>query len=282
MGICIFCGQKAGFLRRKHKECQREHLEGQKAIQDIISDHYTKQATSPEDLKNLQGRIQQIAQGSFIDQSLQRNLLIKGVEAAIQTALEDGLLTEQEEEGVLKLIAFFNLSQEDLDSNGYYAKLKQGSILRHVCEGVMPTGINIIGDSLPFVFMKNEKLIWAENGVQYFEMKTVSSYVGGSQGVSLRIAKGVYYRVGAFKGHKIQEEQMSYVDTGLLAITTKHLYFCGKSKSLRIPFAKLISITPYSDGISVHKDGVRAKPQIFINGDSWFLYNLISNIHNLD
>ncbi|BDR28990.1 hypothetical protein [Helicobacter suis] len=180
------------------------------------------------------------------------------------------------------MIAFFNLSQEDLDSNGYYAKLKQGSILRHVCEGVMPTGINIIGDSLPFVFMKNEKLIWAENGVQYFEMKTVSSYVGGSQGVSLRIAKGVYYRVGAFKGHKIQEEQMSYVDTGLLAITTKHLYFCGKSKSLRIPFAKLISITPYSDGISVHKDGVRAKPQIFINGDSWFLYNLISNIHNLD
>ncbi|WP_163499447.1 hypothetical protein [Helicobacter suis] len=282
MGICIFCGQKAGFLRSKHKKCQREHLEGQKAIQDVINDNYAKQATGPEDLKNLQRRIQQIAQESFIDQVLQKTLLIKGVEAAIQTALEDGLLTEQEEEGVLKLIAFFNLSQEDLDSNGYYTKLKQGSILRHVCEGVMPTGINIIGDSLPFVFMKNEKLIWVENGVQYFEMKTVSSYVGGSQGVSLRIAKGVYYRVGAFKGHKIQEEQMSYVDTGLLAITTKHLYFCGKSKSLRIPFAKLISITPYSDGISVHKDGVRAKPQTFINGDSWFLYNLISNIHNLD
>ncbi|WP_120944253.1 hypothetical protein [Helicobacter labacensis] len=179
------------------------------------------------------------------------------------------------------LIAFFQLSQEILDKWGYYRRLTQAHILRQVMEGVLPQCLNLMGDPLPFVFQKGEKLLWVEQGVAYYETKTTSRYVGGSQGVSVRIMKGVYYRVGAFKGRRIQEDQLQYIDTGVLAITTKHLYFAGKAKSVRLPLAKLISIAPYEDGISVHKDGASAKPQVFYNGDSWFLYNLLTNLNNL-
>ncbi|MFC3847721.1 hypothetical protein ACFOPX_04135 [Helicobacter baculiformis] len=281
MGICEFCAQPAGFLRKQHKECLQKHTQAQEQIQLAIQEAYQQHKTAPQELETLRNSLNQRATSAFIDPSLQQDLIAKGVGRAIETALEDGLLSVDEEERIKALVAFFQLSQEILDKWGYYTRLMQAYILRQVMEGVLPQCLNLMGDPLPFVFQKGEKLIWVEQGVAYYETKTTSRYVGGSQGVSVRIMKGVYYRVGAFKGRRIQEDQLQYVDTGVLAITTKNLYFGGKAKSVRIPFAKLVSISPYEDGISVHKEGANAKPQVFYNGDSWFLYNLIANLNNL-
>lgn len=45
---------------------------------------------------------------------------------------------------------------------------------------------------------KNQKnLSWLFKDVKYYEQKKVS-YVGGSQGLNMRIAKGLYYQIGAF------------------------------------------------------------------------------------
>ena len=50
-------------------------------------------------------------------------------------------------------------------------------------------------------FQKGEQIVWAFPGADYLEDKTKRQYVGGSQGVSIRVMKkAVYYRVGAFKG----------------------------------------------------------------------------------
>ena len=49
----------------------------------------------------------------------------------------------------------------------------------------------------------------------------------------------------------------------------------------KIPYSKMIGVTPYSDGIEVHRDGANVKRLTFQGFDSWFLMNVISQIANM-
>lgn len=111
-----------------------------------------------------------------------------------------------------------------------------------------------------------------------YEEKTRRSFVGRSEGVSVRVMRGVYYRIGGFRGHPVETSQMERVDSGVLGVTTKHLYFASARKSFRIPYAKIVTFTPYSDGIGVCRDAATARPQVFVTGEGWFIYNLAKNL----
>jgi hypothetical protein len=138
-----------------------------------------------------------------------------------------------------------------------------------------------VQDDLPFNFQKNEQLIWLFTGVDYLEDKTRTEYVGRSRGVSIRIAKGVYYRVGDFRGQLVTRTERVHGDMGSLAVTNKHIYFAGLQKSLRVRHDKIVSFIPFSDGIGIVRDAATAKPQIFVTGDGWFTYNLLMNVSQL-
>ncbi len=120
--------------------------------------------------------------------------------------------------------------------------------------------------------------MWVFQNVDYYEEKIRTRYVGGFQGVSIRIAKGLYYRTSAFKGERVQTSQTIHADIGLLGVTNKHIYFEGPSKRFRINYNKIVSFEPFSDGIGVQRDAQTAKPQSFSTGDGWFTYNLITNL----
>ena len=95
---------------------------------------------------------------------------------------------------------------------------------------------------------------------------------------SVRIARGLYYRTGAFKGERVQSTETVYADTGLLGATTEHLYFAGPNKGFRIRYDRIVAFEPYSDGIGVQRDAASARPQRFMTGDGWFAYNLVVNL----
>ena len=75
--------------------------------------------------------------------------------------------------------------------------------------------------------------------------------------------------------------ERTYADSGWFVVTNKSLYFAGSHKSLRLPFTKIISFQPMDEGIGVIKDGANSQPQIFINADGWFSYNMIVNLAKL-
>jgi len=79
----------------------------------------------------------------------------------------------------------------------------------------------------------------------------------------------------------IEQAERLHLDTGWVVVTDKNIYFVGPRKSLRLPYAKIISFEPFSDGIGVIRDAATAKPQIFVTGDGWFTYNLITNLSQL-
>jgi hypothetical protein len=99
--------------------------------------------------------------------------------------------------------------------------------------------------------------------------------------MSFRVAKGVYFRTSSFRGHPVETTERVHVDTGIMAVTTKHVYFGGNQKNFRINFDKIVSFIPFSNGVGIQRDAATAKPQFLMTGDGWFTYNLLTNIANI-
>ena len=74
----------------------------------------------------------------------------------------------------------------------------------------------------------------------------------------------------------IDRTERVHVDTGLVAVTTKQIYFSGADTAFRIPYPKIVSFEPFSNGLGILKDGASAKPQVFVTHDGWFTYNLVT------
>lgn len=272
MGSCIYCGQPAGLWKRKHKECAEKHEAGVLWLAREV-----KEAIKEENYEGLENRLLAKARESWVGENELREIMVKAWEEAVEHFLEDGSLEEEEEKKLTSFAERFGFRQDDLDKRGWYTKLVAGAVLREVMEGKIPRRIST-DVPLPFNFQKKESLVWVFPRVKYYEEKTRRHYVGGSQGVSIRIASGVYYRIGGFKGRPVETQEMVHVDTGILALTDRHIYFGGEKKSFRIPYSRIVSFRPYQDGIGIQRDAASSKPQVFVNGDGWFLYNLAVNL----
>lgn len=276
MGDCKFCRKPSGFLRGLHKECKSKHNDAGNKIISLVENI----GSNGGDFLSLEKQITENALSGYIDSSKINQFVVSGWEKAVERAFDDGVLTEGEESSLVSLMEYFSLSQVQLDKNGAYTKIVKGAVLRDVFEGIIPERVKTDGN-LPFNFQKNEKVIWVFQNVEYYEQKKRTQYVGRSQGVSIRIAKGIYYRTGAFKGERVETHETIHTDTGILGITNKHIYFTGDDKSFRIRHDKIVSFEPFSDGIGLQRDAITAKPQSFVTGDGWFTYNLITNVAQL-
>ena len=273
MGLCRLCHEKAGFLRSEHKAC----VEKQKSADPLLRDLFFKHK---EDPRPILAEAQKIADESFIAnlQSYKMDLFSSMVHEALET---DGL-TEAEETKLDNLLGYLGLTPEDCKEA--LMKKGKGVVIREILAGRLPqqSGVHF---TTPVILGKDEQIIWAWSGVAFYEMREHKSFEGGSQGVSLRIAKGVYYRIGSFKGHPVVTTRQTHVGEGALIFTNKHLFWAGDgtTKSLKIAWKKLISVQGYSDGIGLQAEGARIKPMTFSLGsdDGWFAKNLAENIPRL-
>ncbi|MEK7231548.1 MAG: hypothetical protein AAB115_05940 [Pseudomonadota bacterium] len=231
-------------------------------------------------VETLKSQLVDTARESYIDEGQITTYLIKGWEVAVEHFLEDSALDADEEKNLVSFMDRLKLSRDALDQNGAFSRVVKAGVIRDLLEGKVPNRIKI-AQPLPFNFQKSEQLIWVFSNVDYLEDRAKTKYEGGSHGVSIRIMKGLYYRVGAFKGEAVSRTERLHVDTGLLGVTTKHIYFSGPKKSLRVRHDNIVSLRPYSDGIAIVRDTATAKPQIFVTSDGWFIHNLLTNVAQL-
>src|SRR5262245_25565130 len=283
LGNCKYCGKPAGYLQSKHAVCEEQHHQHESVIQNgraEIASEVIRAIKGTETFDLLERRIAEIEQSCFVPRDERKHSLIRGWENAVEQFLDDGILDTAEEKRLVDFKDHFGLSQSDLNANGAMLKTAKAAVLRDVLNGIIPERISVDG-SFHINFQKGEQVVWAFSDSKYLEDKMRRQYVGGSQGVSIRFMKGVYYRIGAFKGHAVEHTERVHIDTGWVVVTNKNIYFAGPRKSLRLPYAKIVSFEPFSDGIGVMRDTSTAKPQIFVTGDGWFTYNLITNLAQL-
>lgn len=276
MADCVYCGEPAGLLRKRHKDCEEKAQRGRQEILDAAMEAIK----APDQLGALTGRIETIEEHRRVPVGERQGLLVSAWEKSVDNILEDGLLDQNEEQRLVQFREQYGLSQDTLNSRGAFFKVAKAAVLRDVLSGSVPNRVKLEGG--PNInFQKGEQVVWAFPGSEYLEDRVRRQYVGGSQGMSFRIMKGVYYRVGAFKGEAVETTERAKIDDGMTVITNKHIYFAGSRKSVRVPYSKIISFEPYSNGIGVMGDAASAKPQIFVTGDGWFTYNLVVNLAKL-
>jgi hypothetical protein len=270
---CMFCGKPAGLFHNKHHECVEKHESGKRRITDLILEGLS----SPAFVGSTASRVRQVAEQSFISESERRELCLAAWSSAVNNALDDGVLSEELETRLVDLKESLSLSSRDLLQTDAWDRMAKSGVLRDLMNGVIPKRARFDGN-LPLNFQKGEQVVWTFDRVDYLEDRTRRQYVGGSTGISVRVMKGIYYHVGGFKGQAIDRTERVHVDTGLVAVTTRQIYFSGAKKAFRILYTKIVSFEPFSNGLGIIRDGTSAKPQIFVTHDGWFTYNLVTNL----
>ena len=206
------------------------------------------------------------------------DLLVRAWNAAVGAALEDGVLTEAEEDALSRYLDRFDVFRTGgQDHEAMRLKLVKAASIRELTEGIVPKRQTIQGQ-LPFNLMKSEELVWVFGGVAYLEDVTRREMHGSSRGLTIRVARGIYYRPSTFKSRVVEWDETVRLDTGLMGLTTKHIYFAGDTKRFRVRYDRIVAFEPYSDGIGIMREAQTAKPQTFITNDGWFTYNMATNL----
>ena len=206
-----------------------------------------------------------------------RSMLVRAWETAVQGALEDGVISLDEEHALSLYLHHFDLSSADVNLNSTYTTLVKAGAIRELAQGIIPERQKLSG-RIPFNLMKSEKLVWVFEGVDYIETVTRRETHGSSQGLSIRVMRGVYYRPSTFRSRTVEWDETGLVDTGLLGLTTKHIYFAGTKKRFRVRYDRIVTFEPYEDGVGIMREAQTAKPQTFITGDGWFAFNMATNL----
>ena len=106
------------------------------------------------------------------------------------------------------------------------------------------------------------------SSARWLEYRKQTRTVGyASHGVSFRIARGVYYRVGATRPQRITSEDLTEIDGGMLYITNKRVLFDGTRKNSTLRLSSLIGFEPYSDGLVLEK-GTGRSPHLILSSDA--------------
>ena len=206
-----------------------------------------------------------------------REALVRGWETAVLGALEDGVISVDEEDALSRYLDYFGIEQAQADRSGALTTLVKAGAIRDVTEGTIPQRQNI-QSRIPFNLMKSEKLVWVFQNVAYLEDVTRREMHGSSRGLTVRVARGIYYRPSTFKSRVVEWDETVRLDTGLMGLTTKHIYFAGDTKRFRVRYDRIVAFEPYSDGIGIMREAQTAKPQTFITNDGWFTYNMATNL----
>ena len=273
MPDCHFCGRSAGLFSSVHSECQRAYDEGKRQLVAAIG----AAVVGTSDLSTVRSETEGMARRIHLPFHEVDDVLAEAWFLALHCFVTEGILTPEQENRLKGAASTLNLKRDDLLKRNVPHIIEMARALRAITEGnlLAPPG----GDrALPFVLQKGEEIAWVFEHVHRYEETTHREYVSGSAGISVRVARGLYYRTSGSRGHSVQTVSMDLKDTRMLGFGTKNVYFSSPSKSLRIPYSKIVAFHPFEDGVGISRDGVNSKQENFATGDGWFVFNLASNL----
>lgn len=115
------------------------------------------------------------------------------------------------------------------------------------------------------ILKKNEKIVFMLSPIDYLEERS-KRVSGGGQGLSFRIAKGVWYRTSQFRSE--YADTITKLDSGVMAFTNKRYIFIGNTKNIDQPLTSLTAINPFSDGVSFIRSG-KQRTEFFSGNYHW-------------
>lgn len=247
----------------------------QKMLRGFMAEYFTNQ-------KTLQRAIQisrQVMNTLPISRQQEQNAYYEMLGQAGKNFLKNGSMTPIEQQKVDEYVSTLGLSLINLPASlqgSHIEELGQSSILGDLQAGRHPRYVV----NAPIILAKGEDALWCYNNVTMYQEKVKREMVGSHSGFSFRVMKGVTYRTGGFKGHPIETSYMENMGLGSLYVTNKNIIFMGQTRSIKVPYSKIIGINPYSDGMEVQRDGNNVKRLVFQGFDCSFVLNVLTVISN--
>jgi hypothetical protein len=85
MGNCIFCGQPAGLLRKRHPECENKALKAFDTMQALAFEA----ANKPPSRSGLEDRLRNLAKSNYLPDQKIREAMMHGWEKAVEDFLRN-------------------------------------------------------------------------------------------------------------------------------------------------------------------------------------------------
>ncbi|HHV6060376.1 TPA: hypothetical protein ACULYW_001747 [Legionella pneumophila] len=205
-----------------------------------------------------------------------KKLLISILSQNFKSIIADHKISEAERISLEKLLNQFEISTKEIyfDQNlfnKYYA-------LGLIEEGSLPK-IDSNHHNINLIFKKGEVLHFgAEAAVRKLCSVTKRVRYGGLS-CSIRIMKGVRYRLGSVGFQAVKQEILKTEDSGVFYITSQRIGFIGNRKQFSIPFNKLVSLDLTAEGLFIFKSG-KETPYIIALNDYEVALAMISFILN--
>jgi len=230
-----------GKLKKEQIERLRESIwaavsDGEITDREIeyIDSFYKESELSPEDFDKLRAEI-------FIQ--------------VVQQAIADRRVVENELKTINHLVDRLQISA---DVKSWAEKQMQYYALFSHIESGAPLPV---GPASGLILQKNE-VAHVSLPAQLIEERVMSrNYQGGSRGVSLRVVKGVSFRVGQQKGQMVSESGLVPISDGYFVVTSKRLVFSGDRKTVTTKIDQLLDLHVFADGLNYSASN-RQKPVI--------------------
>lgn len=159
----------------------------------------------------------------------------------VNNRIKDGLLSDAAFKEVKAYQEALHLDYTDID--GVRPRISRAQELFHIHTGQIPE----LTQS-PILVQAGEKLYFTCRA-KLVEQKVIGRRtVGGSRGISIRLMKGLSYRVGAYRGTSVAERGPVVVSVGDFCITSERFVFSGSEKSFSVTWEKLLSINVAYNG----------------------------------
>lgn len=191
-------------------------------------------------------------------------------EAALDSFTADRIITDAEEFQLRQLSQQLGLTDADLSA--LQDKLHRARCLSSAIQG-RPIAINAA------LNLKRDESCFFASPATLYEERTTRRYVSGSRGVSIRIAKGVSYRVGSSRGYYVPVSHVVAVCDGTFSITNKRCIFSGARKTVTVELEDLLSFDSFDDGIQLHHPRSKGL-QVFKFSDGEYAAAVLSGLLN--
>jgi tellurite resistance protein len=112
----------------------------------------------------------------------------------------------------------------------------------------------------------------------WHELRTRTQRINyGGPVASIRICKGLRYRIGSVQVQRITREELVEVDRGTLYLTNKRVIFDGARKNTAIRLSALLAFTPCTDGVILEKASGKS-PHLVLSGDTELFHAILGAV----
>jgi hypothetical protein len=278
MSICKYCNHNAGWFKDAHASCVQKANEAVKAIKVCMADA----VTTGKKYSDVAASIDKLRADAGLSKTQADASLINSWSQAVEQRAKAQASSAAETEAVFQLALESGFKLED----AMHTAGGRANNYSYLTWLVLHKRFESIEATEPwkgsFNLQAGETPVWGMPHMLIRQQSTQVSYSGGYNGISVRIASGLWYRFGGGRGHKEEHTELQDIDIGDFLLTNRAVYFGGKQRGVnfRLPYNQIMRFQYYSDSVGICKSGGREQIFVSVNtavpaDNGWFLFNML-------